>query len=621
MSVEATASGTVTDSDTGDPIEGASVTGTRPDGGEQLFEATTSSDGTYDVTFKVADEPSEVEISASADGFEMASQTVTFSEDISVSFELPSATTQSTASGQVTREDNGDPIGGTSVTGTRAGSGEKLFETTTASDGTYEATFGVTDEPSEVTIQADAENFESGEQTVNFGEQITADVSLQPATIEATASGTVSRSDSGDPIEGATVTGTRSGSGEQLFEATTSSDGSYEASYSVKATNEPSEVTLSASATDFKSGESTVAFAPSITLDFLLEATATGVQTTPVIANSGNFSAQDGSLTLYNPTDSTATLKDINVAFINSLAQHNGRLFVVDNTASDNAGRVTTFDTDRLEPIDQISNPRPPRYVAFPGDDKGYITNQRFDENFEPQPSTVSVVDLVDNSVTKQVDVGRSPQGMGVAGGKVFVANAADGTLSVLDADADTVNTTLSLPDCASPKSVFVDDENEVAVVCQGGGEQASEVLFLSPIEETIKDRVELGAPIGSANGSQSAYYSEGAEELYAISGVETFGGPPLGGTGEIFRVDTDTNVLDATLEVPQDDELVNLTAVGYDAVTQDLYVTRLPVGDAGGPLFSADGTALILDRSGDEVTRFETGNAPGHITFLNDRQ
>ncbi len=268
---QAIASGTVTNEDTGDPIEGASITGTRPDGGEQLFQATTSSDGTYEASFEVADEPSEIEISANADGFEMASQTVTFSGDISASFELPSATTQSTASGQVTREDNGDPIGGASVTGTRAGSGEKLFETTTASDGTYEATFGVTDEPSEVTIQADAENFESGEQTVNFGEQITADFSLQPATIEATASGTVSRSNSGDPIEGATVTGTRAASGEQLFEATTSSDGSYQASYSVKATNEPSDIALSANATNFKSADKTVSFSEEITGDLQLE--------------------------------------------------------------------------------------------------------------------------------------------------------------------------------------------------------------------------------------------------------------------------------------------------------------------------------------------------------------
>ncbi|WP_263834326.1 YncE family protein [Salinibacter sp.] len=342
------------------------------------------------------------------------------------------------------------------------------------------------------------------------------------------------------------------------------------------------------------------------------------VTTDVVIANSGNFSAQDGSLTLYDPTDSTATLEDIDVAFINSLALHNDRLFVVDNTQADNAGRITTFDTDQLGPIDQVSNPRPPRYIAFPTADKGYVSNlSRFDENFSPEPSTVSVVDLDDNSVTKRVDVGRSPEGIAAVAKKAFVANSADGTLSVLDADADTVNTTLSLSGCDNPKSVFVDGENEVAVVCQGGGEQASEVLFLSPIEETIKDRVELGAPIGSANATQSAYYSEGAEELYTVSGSEAFGN----GTGEIFRIDTNANTLDATLEIPQDDGLIGITAVGYDDVTQDLYVTRLPVDDAGGPLFSADGTALILDRSGDEVTRFKTGNTPGHIAFLRDSQ
>ncbi len=342
------------------------------------------------------------------------------------------------------------------------------------------------------------------------------------------------------------------------------------------------------------------------------------VTTDVVIANSGNFSAQDGSLTLYDPTDSTATLEDIDVAYVYSLTLHNERLFVVDQTLSNSAGRITTFGREELESIGQISNPRPPRSVAFPAANKAYVTNQRLDENFMPQPSTVSVVDLEANSVTEQVDVGTSPEGIGVVAGKAFVANSADGTLSVLDAEADTVNTTLSLPNCASPKSVFVDGENEVTVVCQGGGEQASEVLFLSPIEETIKDRVELGAPIGSANFTQSAYYSEEAEELYAVSGSEAIGG----GTGEIFRVNTkNPNALDATLEVPQDDALIGISAVGYDSVTQDLYVTRLPVGADGDPLYTANGTALVLDRQGNEVTRFGTGISPGHITFLDDRQ
>jgi hypothetical protein len=341
------------------------------------------------------------------------------------------------------------------------------------------------------------------------------------------------------------------------------------------------------------------------------------VTTDVVVANSGNFTAQDGSLTLYNPEDSTTTLNDINAAYIYSLALHNDRLFVVDQTLPNSAGRITTFGRDELGSIDQILNPRPPRTTAFSAENKAYVTNQRLSEDNVPQPSTVSVVDLEANSVTEQVDVGTSPEGISVVAAKAFVANSADGTLSVLDTNTDVVTNTLSLDGCPSPKSVFVDDEDEVAVVCQGIGEQASEVLFLSPIEEKIKDRVELGAPIGSANFTQSAYYSEEAEELYAISGSEAFGD----GTGEIFRIDTNANALDTALEVPQDDGLIGISAVGYDSVTQDLYVTRFPVGADGFPLYTANGTALVLDRTGDVVTRFETGNSPGHIAFLRDQQ
>jgi YVTN family beta-propeller protein len=343
------------------------------------------------------------------------------------------------------------------------------------------------------------------------------------------------------------------------------------------------------------------------------------VTTDVVIANSGDFNAQDGTLTLYSPTDSTATLEDVNVAFINSLALHNDRLFVIDNTKADNAGRITTFDTAELGPIDQISNPRPPRYMAFPAENKAYVSNlSRFDDNFNAQPSTVSVIDLEANSVTKRVDVGASPRGIGIVDGKAFVANAADGTLSVLDTDSDAATGTLSLNGCARPKSVFVDGEGEVAVVCQGRGEPAAEVLFLDPDTEEIVERVELGVSVGSVNATQSAYYSAEAEELYAISGNAAFGGE---GTGEIFRVNTDANALDATLSVPENDGLVGISAVGYDAVTQDLYVTRPPVADDGGPLVRANGTALVLDRDGAVVTRFSTGNAPAHIVFLRETQ
>lgn len=333
-----------------------------------------------------------------------------------------------------------------------------------------------------------------------------------------------------------------------------------------------------------------------------------------VIANSGNFSAQDGSLTLYSPANNSTADADLDVAFINSLALHDGRLFVLDNTQSDNAGRITTFNASRalnfiaLNPIDQTQNPRPPRFIAFPSDAKAYVTNlSRFDDNFNPKPSTVSVVDRADNTVETRVDVGRSPEGIAVTSGKAFVANSADGTLSVLNTSTDAVKGTVDLK-CVKPKQVFVDGENEVAVVCKG------EVLFLDPSDNSIQTRVSLGAPVASANATQSAFYSEQEEELYAVSGG-AFGS----GTGEIFRVDTNANALGTTLSVPNNDKLIGISAVGYDAANQNLYVTRLPVNDSGGPLYTANGTALVLNRKGNVVTQFETGNAPGYITVLTD--
>lgn len=342
----------------------------------------------------------------------------------------------------------------------------------------------------------------------------------------------------------------------------------------------------------------------------------TAVVTDVVVANSGNFSAQDGSLTLYSPSDSSASLNDIDVAFINSVAVFDDRLFVVDNTQADNAGRITSFDTDELGPLDQIQNPRPPRSIAFVSESKGYVTNlSSSDENFNPEPSSVSVVDLDANEVTERVDVGRSPEGLAVTSGKAFVANMADGTLSILNTDSDAVDTTLDL-NCASPKEVFVDGENEVAVVCQGGEDESAAVLFVNPETEDIETRISINAPIGSAIGTQSAYYSGDAEELYVISGEA---GDVGNGTGAIFRIDTDNNALGSTLQVPENDNLTGISAIGYDPPNEDLYVARLPVGDDGGPLYDANGTTVVLDRDGAVVTRFEVGNSPGHITFLRE--
>lgn len=334
-----------------------------------------------------------------------------------------------------------------------------------------------------------------------------------------------------------------------------------------------------------------------------------------VVANSGLFADQQGgSLTIYDPATQTTSTADLNVAFINSLALRDGQLYVVDNTSSDNAGRITLYDAETLDPLGQIQNSIPPRNIAFASDDKAYVTGLGpFDENFNPTPGSVSVVNLTQQRVSSTVEVGLIPEGIAVAAGKAFVANAGSGgqstTLTVIDVVTDAVTGTLDVG-CDGPSEVFVDDEDEVVVVCSGqaaftGTATNGEVLFLDPETETVTTRIPLDAGVSSANGTQAAYYADDAEALFAISS----------GTGTIFRIDTEANALADRLTVPEAADLVGLTAVAYDAAREQVYAARLPVGDEPGvPDFTSAGAVVVLDAEGAQIDRFTAGVAPAHI-------
>lgn len=121
------------------------------------------------------------------------------------------------------------PVEGASVEVLRPESGNTLATASTDSSGSYEATFTVdeSDVPDQVQIAVSAEGFMDKEVSVSFQPTISRDVALEAASVEVSASGTVTDKGAGDPIEGATVTGTCPDTGKQLFETTITSDGSY----------------------------------------------------------------------------------------------------------------------------------------------------------------------------------------------------------------------------------------------------------------------------------------------------------------------------------------------------------------------------------------------------------
>lgn len=333
-----------------------------------------------------------------------------------------------------------------------------------------------------------------------------------------------------------------------------------------------------------------------------------------LVANSGNFSDQAGSLTVYDPATDEASTLDLEVAFVNGLAVRDGRAYVIDNTASDGGGRITIFDVETFEPLGQIAFDAPPRAIAFASDAKAYVPLfGPFDADFNPLPGAVAVVDLTNNTVVQTLPVGLVPEDVALVGGKLFVANAGSGgrstTLTVIDTNTDTVAGTLDVG-CDGPDELFEDEGGELVVVCTGraaftGSPTRGAVVFVDPATETLVGQVPLPNGVGSANGTQAAAYADG--ELFVLSGE----------TPVVYRVDTAINARTAILLLPQADDLAGASAVAYDARRARLYVARLAVGDAPGtPDFTAAGAVQVLDLDGALVGRFPAGIAPAHIAL-----
>lgn len=340
------------------------------------------------------------------------------------------------------------------------------------------------------------------------------------------------------------------------------------------------------------------------------------VTTGVLVGNGGNFSDQNGSLTFYDPATGRTSTQALN-AFVQSLTLHKGRAYVALNTFS--VGHLAVVEIASQQLVGRIEGLPIPRYAAFSSDQKLYVTNMVFGGNgfvFAVDPVTRTII-------ADSIEVGPYPEGLVAYKGRVYVANygslGAGRTISVIDAATDQVIGTLE-PGCDGPKAVFVDNEEELVVVCQGKTvynqdytevieRTNGQVVFMNLATGAVVARLALEVQLGSANGTQAAYYASAAEELYAISSS----------SGKIFRINTSTNALAATLTIPNAADLAALTAVAYDAGQQRLYVARLAAGPNGAPDYTAAGAVVILDRNGQQVGRFTVGPAPSHIELVQE--
>ncbi len=314
---------------------------------------------------------------------------------------------------------------------------------------------------------------------------------------------------------------------------------------------------------------------------------------TVFVGNQGNFTAGDGSVTVYDPesdeaaeriTDLASIVQSVEVAF--------GRLYVTANTG----GRVEVYDAGSFERVGRIEVENP-RYVALDGArGRLYVASQLYD-----RPSEVVVVDGQSLEVIETVEVGGLAEGIVFVDDRVFVATGAFGATQevvVIDATTNAVVDRIDVG-CTAPRSLARDLDGEVWVFCAGApatddtSEIESEVVVLDAATGEVVTRIAVDGRIDTAGPGQDVYAALSIT-LLAVRDQDT-----------LLRFDTVSNALEAT--IPLDGDPIG--AVAFDQIYDQIYVGRVPG-------FDVAGSVTIHDRDGAQVGVFGTGAAPTSISI-----
>lgn len=318
------------------------------------------------------------------------------------------------------------------------------------------------------------------------------------------------------------------------------------------------------------------------------------------VANQGNFSDANGSVSVFNPENDAAQPSAISGlgSIVQSVAAVGGRLYVMANSAN----RIDVFDLETLDQIAQIDSVVSPRYLLADGS-IAYVTALyggvgQFDGGL------VTVIDLESHTKLDEIAVGDNPEGLALVGPRLYVANHGFGggrTVNVIDTGTRAVIDTMDV-DCDGPRFLAVDDENDVFVFCTGETVWGDEgiisqsdgaVRVLDGTTGEIIQRIAVDGQIGAAGAGQDAYLGVDEDLAFAVLDGST-----------ILRFDTDDNVLGGSIGPI---EGAPISAVAYDD-------GRLYLGRSNG--FTARGDVSIHLLDGGEVARFEAGIVPTYVLF-----
>jgi len=185
-----------------------------------------------------------------------------------------------------------------------------------------------------------------------------------------------------------------------------------------------------------------------------------------LIVNEGNFRAGNGSLSFYS-YDSTKLYNDLFFSVNNrplgdvpySISTKGTKAYIVVN----NSGKIEVVDQSSLVSEKTITGLISPRSMTMINDYKAYVSSLYSD--------SVAIIDLMSNSISGYINLGRSSEAIALIGNKAYISNWSGGNqLMVVNTSSDKIIDSIKVG--SEPESMVIDKLGRLWVLCDGGWSQ-----------------------------------------------------------------------------------------------------------------------------------------------------
>lgn len=318
-----------------------------------------------------------------------------------------------------------------------------------------------------------------------------------------------------------------------------------------------------------------------------------------LVANEGNFTEGNGSISWHDPEED-ATLQrrfeQVNQrplgGIVQSFTRTDTHLYIVTNSP-DKIEKVSLPDLTHEETLPTDDPAFTPVRIAIADENTAYVSSLYDHSVYRVDPTTMSVV-------SDPIATGNNPQELLISGQHLFVANngfGEDETISVIDIQQDQVVETLTVG--AGPLQMELDDTGRLWIL--SAGYTAYDEDWNRVPEEDLPGRIDLVNP----------------ETLQVTRTIELDGQPAA------FALDSRTGYAwvlgeDRVSRVGMDDFVVEPTDLPvrqFQTIGVSPWKSKLYLGESRG--YDQSGQVLITSPEGALIDSFQAGISPRQIEFL----